>query len=495
MTESGAAMTGFQQGAIYTRISRDDELTGDGVTRQDEDAGALALARGIPVQGRYTDNDISATTGKRLRPDYERLLTAVRADRVDVVIVAALSRLWRNRRERAEGMELFRAHGVSILAVKGPELDLTTASGRLLAGLLGEVDSFEVEQMSEREKREMRQRVEKGLPATGPRAFGYSADGWTIIPEEMPEVVKAYEAFVVTRSVSGITRDLRERGVLNKDGDPWTNNGVRHVLKNPRYAALREYEGELYPGMWPPGVPEDLWRAARAIFEEEDRATSPGPARRHLLSGIALCGVCADGETTVTSGSRGVKKNRTEGDEERLEDEAELLPEDGEGTSQPIYKCRLSKHLARNMEPVDALVEEFVIARLSRPDAADLFHDEAAPGAGELRTQAVALRARLKALAAAFAADDEADVMEFRDATRRLRERLAEVEGRMAHPQRARVLAGLVDADDVRAAWKRLGLDRKRAVVDLLAEVTVDRAGGGGRRPFNPDTVRIVHRV
>ncbi|GHG04581.1 recombinase family protein [Streptomyces hydrogenans] len=487
-------MTGFQRGAIYTRISRDDELTGDGVTRQDEDAGALALARSIPVQGRYTDNDISATTGKRLRPDYERLLTAVRADQVDVVIVAALSRLWRNRRERAEGMELFRKHGVSILAVKGPELDLTTASGRLLAGLLGEVDSFEVEQMSEREKREMRQRVERGLPATGPRAFGYSADGWTTIPEEMSEIVKAYETFVVTRSVSGITRDLRERGILNKDGEPWTNNGVRHVLKNPRYAALREYEGKLYEGKWPAGIPEDLWRAAQHIFETEDRATSPGPARRHLLSGIALCGICADG-TTVTSGSRGVKKNRTEGDEERPEDETELLVEDDEATSQPTYRCRVSKHLTRNMEPVNDCVEEYVIARLSRPDAADLFHDEAAPGAEDLRAQAVALRARLKALAAAFADDDEADVMEFRDATRRLRERLADVESRMAHPQRARILSGLVDADDVRTAWKGLSLDRRRAVVNLLAEVTVDRAGGGGRRPFNPGTVRIVPRV
>ncbi|MFB6828149.1 recombinase family protein [Streptomyces hydrogenans] len=485
-------MTSFQRGAIYTRISRDDELTGDGVTRQDEDAGALALARGIPVQGRYTDNDISATTGKRLRPDYERLMSAVRADQVDVVIVAALGRLWRNRRERAEGMETFRRHGVSILAVKGPELDLTTASGRLLAGLLGEVDSFEVEQMSEREKREMRQRVERGLPATGPRAFGYTADGWTVIEEEMPEVVKAYETFVVTRSVSGITRDLRERGVLNKDGEPWTNNGVRHVLKNPRYAALREYEGALYPGKWPAGVPEDLWRAARAIFEEDDRATSPGPARRHLLSGIGLCGVCADG-TTVTSGSRGRIKRRDA--EEGLEGELDLQEEGDEMESQPTYRCRVHKHLTRNMEPVDVYVEEYVIARLSRPDAADLFHDEAAPGAEDHRAQAVALRARLKALAAAFADDDEADVMEFRDATRRLRERLADVESRMAHPQRARVLAGLVDAADVRAAWESLGLDRRRAVVDLLAEVTVDRAGGGGRRPFNPDTVRIAPRV
>ncbi|MET8079906.1 hypothetical protein [Streptomyces sp. NPDC005303] len=55
--------------------------------------------------------------------------------------------------------------------------------GRLLAGLLGEVDTFEVEQMSERE---MRQRVEGGLPSTGPRCFGYTADGAELIGSQLP---------------------------------------------------------------------------------------------------------------------------------------------------------------------------------------------------------------------------------------------------------------------------------------------------------------------
>lgn len=96
-------------------------------------------------------------------------MAAVQRGEVDVIIVDMLGRLWRNRHERAEGIEILRRHEVSVLCVKGPELDLATAAGRLLAGLLGEVDTFEVEQMSERE---MRQRVERGLPPTGPRCFG-----------------------------------------------------------------------------------------------------------------------------------------------------------------------------------------------------------------------------------------------------------------------------------------------------------------------------------
>jgi DNA invertase Pin-like site-specific DNA recombinase len=101
-------------------------------------------------------------------------MAAVLRGEVDVIIVYVLGRLWHSRRERAEGIEVLRKHEVSVLCVKGPELGLTTAAGSLLAGLLGEVDAFEVEQISERE---MRQRVEGGLSPTGPRCKSASILG------------------------------------------------------------------------------------------------------------------------------------------------------------------------------------------------------------------------------------------------------------------------------------------------------------------------------
>ncbi|MFD7709597.1 recombinase family protein [Streptomyces sp. NPDC059786] len=94
-------------------------------------------------------------------------MAAVQRGEVGVIIVYMLVQFWRNRRDRAEGIEILRRREVSVLCVKGPESDVTTAAGRLLAGILGEVDTFEVEQMSEREQREQReqrQRVLRGLP-------------------------------------------------------------------------------------------------------------------------------------------------------------------------------------------------------------------------------------------------------------------------------------------------------------------------------------------
>ncbi|MFM9656706.1 recombinase family protein [Streptomyces scabiei] len=481
-------MTLFSKGATYERISKADAGDEDGVIRQGEDTAGLARQRGIPLQDRrFRDNDKSATHGKH-RPDYERLMSAVQRGEVDCIIVYMLGRLWRNRRERAEGMELLRKHEVSVLCVKGPELDLTTASGRLLAGLLGEVDTFEVEQMSEREQREMRQRVERGVPPTGPRCFGYTANGTGVVPSEAAEVEACFHALLAGASLSGMAAELNKRGVLNRNGRRWSHNGVRVMLLNERYAALREYRGAYYPGEWPPIVDEAVWRSAVAILTDGGRKTSPGPARKWLLSGLALCGVCLDG-TKVTSAQRGYKDR----------------------PSERVYKCSGAvKHLQRKADPIDALIAGtdrqqpygVVIQRLARPDAADLLLSEDVPDLKELQRKATSLRAKLDENQEDYDHDKKTR-KQYLDSNERLRGKLEETEAQMTHPQRAFVLKGLIPgsrvegeqqrADIVAKAWDTLPLDRRRAVVDTLMEITL-LPGKAGRRPFDPTTVRIEWR-
>ncbi|MFD4969533.1 recombinase family protein [Streptomyces sp. NPDC058424] len=449
--------------------------------RQGEDTEELAGRRDIPIEGRrFRDNDKSATHGKH-RPQYEQLMAAVQRGEVDVIIVYMLGRLWRNRRERAEGIEILRKHGVSVLCVKGPELDLTTAAGRLLAGLLGEVDTFEVEQMSEREQREMRQRVERGEVPTGPRCFGYTADGAEVIDAEAAEVRKMYKALAAGGSLSGIAADLNKREILNRNGKAWSHNAVRYLLMNERYAGLREYNGTTYEGKWPAIVNEDVWRQAVQILTNPGRKTSPGPARKWLLSGLARCGVCNDG-TTVTSAQRSAK---------------------GSYEGARIYKCRGPvNHLGRTAEPIDRMIAGvepgkplgLVPQLLVREDAARLLMDDERPDMDELNAKAAVLRARLKNMTDAFADDDEADALEFKRAVRRVKSRLEEIEQQMTSPARAAVLGELVRSDDAVAAWGALPLDRKRAVVDMLMAVTIHRCGPG-RHKFDPESIEIVPKL
>ena len=80
--------------AIYVRISRDRAGAGLGVERQEHDCRELAARLGWPVVEVFTDNDLSAYSG-RPRPAYRAMIEAVRAGRVQAVLAWHPDRLHR----------------------------------------------------------------------------------------------------------------------------------------------------------------------------------------------------------------------------------------------------------------------------------------------------------------------------------------------------------------------------------------------------------------
>lgn len=143
---------------LYARISQDEHGTEKGVQRQLEDARALAEARGWQVVGEWSDNDVSAYSGAT-RAGYSALIEAAAAGELHRIVVYMTSRLWRSRRERAEAMDLLADRRISIAAVSGPELELASAAGRMVAGILGEFDTAESAIRGERVARAALQRA------------------------------------------------------------------------------------------------------------------------------------------------------------------------------------------------------------------------------------------------------------------------------------------------------------------------------------------------
>jgi hypothetical protein len=138
-------------------------------------------------------------------------------------------------------------------------------------------------------------------------------------------------------------------------------------------------------------------------------------------------------------------------------------------------------------------VSERVIARLSRDDARDLLIDDDREDLAELRGEQQALRMRLNQLAEDFA-DGTIDGIQLKAGSERLRARLTDAQARMVHVDRAPLLADLVTADDVRKAWLGIGLDRQRAVIDLLYTVTLmPRPAGNAPAPLG--SVRMVPKT
>jgi site-specific DNA recombinase len=457
--------------SIYCRISRDREGAGLGVATQEADCRELARKLSWSIVAVHTDNDLSAHSGKR-RPGYEKLLTQIRAGDIDAVLAWHTDRLHRSPVELEAYVAACETHGVVTHTVKAGQLDLSTASGLMVARILGATARHEVDHMIERQRRAKKRSADAGKWKGSRRPYGYAADGVTIIPEEAQMIAEATAALLAGASLRGIAAQWNAEGKRTSTGGTWHSSALRVTLTRPRNAGLMEHQGQIIgKAEWPAIVSEVEWRALVDKLAEPDRRTNGhGPGRKWLGSGLYRC-EC--GVPVICSSSNEAK----------------------------CYRCRDGcGRLSRRRADVDELVTKVIVDRLRRPDVATLVAGDRVDETRVLESQAVALRSRLDSLAGLFA-QGVVDAQQLAAGTRELNAALADVRTKISRIYDGSALAGIVEADDAGSAWLEAPLDRKRAVLDALATVTLLRGAQGrpaGWRPgqsyFRPELVRIEWR-
>jgi site-specific DNA recombinase len=446
---------------VYTRISQDRNGAGAGVARQEADARALAKVRGWTVTDVIVENDTSAA-GKKTRPGFERLLQAIDDGSAKAVIAWALDRLTRNRRDTLRLIEVCQKQNATIALVRGSDLDMSTPAGRLTADLLAAVARSEIETKSDRQKRAHLQAAEQGRRVTGARPFGYTADGMAFKEREAQAVRDAYQWLLDGASLGQIARRWNDAGHYTPQGSHlWTGPTVGTCLRKPRNVSLRTHNGEIVgEAVWPALVDRETWHTALAIMKDPNRLSMRGDQR--LLTGVALCGVC--GGPVHVGGNKGY----------------------------PVYRCATTTgHFSRKAEPIDEYVADVMNARLSQPDAADLFAPpESGPNRSELVREADRIRRKLDGLAALYE-EGTLTLKGVRQSSERLKAQIADVEVKLAAANGIpRAAVTIVKAADVRAAWEALEVADQREIIRALAVVYLDSPGRGSRE-FRPETVRI----
>ncbi|MBW0270745.1 hypothetical protein ATM97_06920 [Nocardia sp. MH4] len=433
--------------AVYLRQSLDREKNLLAIARQRGPCLELCAARGW-VSHEYVDNDVSASTGKK-RKAYSEMLRDIEAGQIHAIVVWDLDRLYRRPVELEHLIDLADRFGLKLATVTG-DVDLSTDNGRLFARIKGAVGRAEVERKSARQKLAGLQRAEAGKPPVGQTLFGFTDTG-DPHPEHAPAVRSAYDDLLAGISVRAICRTWVKVGYTTARGNLWTSPNLSRALRNPRYAGLRAYNGDIVGKSDKPGlVDENTWWAVQALLSDPTRRPM-NYGRRYLGTGLFRCGRCADS------------------------------PKLGTGTSggHYSYKCRTCG-LSRNQPGFDDHIRGLTAARLALPDAAELLIARDVANVDEIRAQVTAHQARLDALAADFA-DGELTTSQLRTATARLREKIDAAEAQIVDAARHRVFAGVIGADDTLAALLGLPLDRQRAIVDALMVVTLHPGARGGR--------------
>lgn len=479
---------------IYARISQDRTGAGLGVERQEQDCRALAARLRWDVADVYPDDDVSAYSGKR-REQYERLLGDIEAGRIGAVLAWHADRLHRSPVELERYIGVCDPRGVPTHTVMAGELDLSTATGRMTARIVGAVARHESELKGERVAAQKRQAQANGLYIGGRRPFGYAPGGMTVRPtvdalarwhqkthnrlgdghpvpddaalvqearriaDEATALTEATRDVLAGHSVRSIVRRWNAAGLTTTSGGQWDASNLRRVLLRPRNAGLTPV-GE---AEWPVLVERETWQALVSLLGDESRSTRPGGTSLKLVGSFLYR--CECGAPVRSGGQTPSGKDR--------------------------YACP-ANHLTRVAEPIDALVRDVIAAVLDR-EGVELI----APAAdvGPLRERLAVLRARESEIAAMLGDPTSGMTGEqFRAANQRVQAEVKRTDAEIARLSRGSRLAGIADAPAPGAAFRAAEIDRQRSVIDDLAVVTLLRTGAGrsvGGGYFRPESVRI----
>lgn len=497
----------------YLRVSKDSKGTGKSPNQQHDENVKSFESKGWELHpaAPYRDTDRSASRyAKREREDFKRLI----ADLEDGSFGANVLAIWESSRgsrrvgEWVDLVDLCKESGVHIWVTTHGRL-YDPANARDRRSLLEDaVDAeYESDKTSERIRRDVRAAAEKGKPH-GKNIFGYQRvyDEKTrdlLRVEEHPEqaaVVKEAATRILTGDTFyAVAKDFNERGIPSRrptrkehrENLGWTAPAVKQMLTMPAYAGKRQHQGEIVgDAIWPALIGFADWQKLQAVMSPAERKRTNDWPAKHLLSGIALCGVCG-APLRVGKQNAGARKHDKDGN---------LLPRRTYHTyvcsgvpGRPGPDGRKGFHVAMREEHLDEAVTELVLARLERPDFLAMVGERGQGNDEERRAlldEIAGYQDYLDSVRAAAAVklrfdlllDQEARVEPKIKAAQTKLEKMSELD-----PFVVTLLAG----GAIRMQWNDMALAEKRRVIRAVMAPRVNRIDEWwkGRRGINYDRV------
>lgn len=491
---------------LYARVSqvRDDRTKS--VDDQLAELRKWAQREGWHVVGEYRDDGVSASryANGKTRPGWEHAMAAVNSGTAVALLVWELSRATRDRAVSVALETACAARGVRI-GYGGHLHDPATADGEFSIGLEALLAARESAMTSERTRRAAESRAARGRPLAGvPYGYRRVLDPVTKVTLrrelhlEHAEIVREIVARLLAReSANSIAADLNKRHVpapasgrctrdcgcrkANGRPDPtwegqhktvsgrWRGGNVSKIALRPSIAGIVTHRGEVLdvPASWQPLISVEDHHRLRALYASPERDRWRNPVGvRHLGSGIYRCGRC---------GGR-----------------MRVVPAVGDRPT--AYCCRDCFRVSRSKEPVDAMVERLLIARLSQPDVLEALQSD--PDANEERRKAAEHVAALRAEAAdmrRLLREGRLSPVDIADWKSGWQPRLDAAEA-AARPPTLPDAVRQVAGPDAAQRWAALSITDRRAVLDALLEVTImptDRRF----QALDPSSVRVRWRL
>jgi site-specific DNA recombinase len=480
---------GLARRSAYTRKRVRDEdgvesvvLTEDSTARQEDSIFEYVETHKMGVIVDVFPEIKSAYKQGGKRQVLDDALEVIRSGRANGIIVWKLDRLTRRRGQMRRILTFLEDHGARLYSiVEG--IDTADPNKKEITELVLNVYMMaaEAESRSTGERVSLMQadRHKKGLGWLGKsRGFGHAENRKDLVEEEVELLHEAGTRLVAGEPAHSIAEDWRKRGVKTAEGNPWRGEVLRRTLLSPRMIGKRDYMGErrTLVGV-EPIFGEDEWERVCAAIKK--RTHRSGPQELHLLSNIALCGIC---QVKLTSSKPQQWKN--------------------------AYTCKRrasNRNACGKLSVVadyaDKRVDEAIIAFLADHERVNaLFNQYAAgPESDAIEARIMELAANKRRLGQALNPPPGVPPMELDDYYEQvaiIEEEKTRLRQRQAVTREARFLQDVLEFENPAHEWATRPLLWKRKLLGLVTKrIIVEPRGKGsvipGANVFDPERVRV----
>lgn len=270
--------------AIYDRVSTEEQaLYGISLATQVEDLTRYATDHGYEIVGYYSDEGITARKKLENREGFQRLLSDVKKDKIDLILVTKLDRWFRNVRDYHNTQAILEAHHCNWKTIY-EDYDTSTADGQLKINIMLAVAQNECDRTSERIKVVFAHKFRNREHITGAAPYGYILVNKKLEKDPQREhiVNEIFEHYFKTFSKRDTIFHIMEK---YKDDEKLSIYKINRVLGNESYCG--RYNG--ISGYHPAYITEQQYQQIKTISSSKTYAFTDGT---YIFSGLLKCPVC-----------------------------------------------------------------------------------------------------------------------------------------------------------------------------------------------------------
>lgn len=484
-----------RRAVIYGRVSKlaPGVTHGRSVDSQIELGLAWANREGVTVVGVHRDDGASAYNTKAKRAGWREVMAALTLGEANELWAWEVARASRDRDVWTKLIRTCQAND-TILTINDRSHDPNDPDDAFMLDLMAALAIRESAQTQKRILRDVRRLAEQGRPhGKLPWAYTREYDPKTgqllkqvPNPDTAPVLREMARRYLGGESMYAIARDLNARGVPSPetlrqrrkhgpDHPPidWRPGEVKEQLVSPTNAGLRTHNGEVVAqAAWDPILTAEEHAQLRAQLVRPGQTNWRDGGARHLLTGIATCGVCGAKIRAV--------KNR----------------------GYPSYACagltgNGSTCVARVEKPVDALVTYRAVLRLQDEQLVERLAQlqaESNRSAGEAVRSVVELKGRLRRFEESAASSlDPRAVESFARVVADISDQLRVAEAAVEAAGVVSPLLLSVAGPDAPERWAGLSVAQQRQIVRILFRVVIHKSSRKrGARGFDDSTIETI---